>query len=708
QIKKSIINNVSAHSEYLVQDPILHDFDRNTIYTEHPKDPIFKVSYVEQAPIYIDDNFDFWNFSSSGDGTVNDPFIIDNYNITSSNNTLIHIQDTTAYFKISNNWLNGTGGNEVGIQLNNVVHGNITTNSISNTNLSAINLLLSWNNTLFNNTISSNSQGIYLSSSFNNTLFNNTLCNNAGSGIRLASSSGNTFLYNTICDNNGSGIFFDSSPNDYNFFTHNTISNNNAYGIILNSFRNTFSQNFISGNNIGIWFSSSTNGTLEGNDILNNNFDGIKSSSSVNNTILNNTVLDNGGSGILLVSSSNVVLSNEIAKSGSNGISLSSANHNILLNNSISNNTNSGISIFSSTNNTILDNDISYNGNDGIYLTTSANNNYLSVNTIFNNSDTGIVLTISNHNIISNNSISNNTNNGILLLSSSINNSILSNFIFNNSNNGLTIDVSINNSIISHNTIFDNDGNGISLSESNNNVISRNILVRNKKYGFSLDSFTNNNSVKRNDFIENNVGGTSQAYDSGLNNTFSNNFWDEWRKINPYPIDGKIKNFDYSPALMFNNEIVIHILTRPIVIFPNGEETLKGIITIQWENALDSFGYEITYSVFYSNNDGITWYKLTETLKETLYSWDTTFTIDGSEYLVKIVARSILASKDSSDRIFSINNGAQTMTTSDESDTGSRGLTPPDIIGYLALGTGIIAFVFITVIMIFKRIRKKE
>jgi hypothetical protein len=73
--------------------------------------------------IYIDENSDFENYGFPGTGSQANPYRIENYEIIADNCNLIHIQDTTAYFNISNCKLDGVESEYHGIYLSNVQNG---------------------------------------------------------------------------------------------------------------------------------------------------------------------------------------------------------------------------------------------------------------------------------------------------------------------------------------------------------------------------------------------------------------------------------------------------------------------------------------------------------------------------------------------------------------------------------------------------------
>ncbi|MFX0091418.1 MAG: SBBP repeat-containing protein [Candidatus Hodarchaeota archaeon] len=109
----------------------------------------------------------------------------------------------------------------------------------------------------------------------------------------------------------------------------------------------------------------------------------------------------------------------------------------------------------------------------------------------------------------------------------------------------------------------------------------------------------------------------------------------------------------------------LHFFTPPTIIYPNGGEILKGTALIQWTSANDSLGYEVSYAVSYSADNGLTWNVLTLTHPQTYYPWDTTTVAGGTTFLVKVVAFSAggLNATDTSDSTFTIQNSSTMVIT---------------------------------------------
>lgn len=207
-------------------------------------------SSAAHAPISISSNAEFAALGFPGAGTIGDPYRIEELNITNSTGPLITIRDTSAYFRINGNLLNGLDQASWGISFSNVIHGTIEHNIVGNTT----------------------NDGIRLNASTNNIVSNNTVYNNKWAGIRLEAS-GNTISNNRIYDNAEIGIYFESSFN--NTVTSNVLTNNGFCGLQLwFSGNNTLSNNTIAYHTYGALLLSSYNNTVRWNDFFQNNLNG--------------------------------------------------------------------------------------------------------------------------------------------------------------------------------------------------------------------------------------------------------------------------------------------------------------------------------------------------------------------------------------------------------------------------------------------------
>jgi len=229
----------------------------------------------------------------------------------------------------------------------------------------------------------------------------------------------------------------------------------------------------------------------------------------------------------------------------------------------------------SSSNNNVLNNNVANSNSEyGFYIFRSSNNT-LNNNTATSNTLHGFSIFGSSNNTLLNNTATSNTFSGFYLALSS-NNNLNNNIATSNTLHGFSIFGSSNNTLL-NNTASNNDGNGFYLAArteiqrfvllgSANNSFTFNVASNNRLYAvFIFDVYSVDNTFGRNNFINNNQGAT-QAYDSGLFNIFTENYWDDWTGPDsnqdgivdlPYLIDGNATNQDLFPqvALQLPNEI---------------------------------------------------------------------------------------------------------------------------------------------------------
>ncbi|UJG44068.1 MAG: right-handed parallel beta-helix repeat-containing protein [Candidatus Heimdallarchaeum endolithica] len=350
---------------------------------------IIKNSYISHSPIIIDSDEDLTVFP--GSGTVDDPYIIENYNITSSNNDGIKITNTTKYILIRDCYLNGVSSEFYGIYIYSTKNGTIAVS---------------------NNSINSYQRGIFLDSSSDNNLTSNVITNSTY-GIRIVSSSGNTLISNLITNIiSGLSISF-SSDNIFNF------------NLITNSFS-------------GLGLYNSSGNSLTSNVITNSSSYSLKLEYSFNNTITSNTVSDSRGFyGIKLeYSFNNTFTSNTVSNSqGYYGISLGHSFNNRFISNTISNSSVYGIYLSHSFNNTFISNIVSNSSSYNVFLYFSVNNTFIS-NVISNTSVSGLGIAFSSNNSFTSNVIINCSSYGISFDFNSNNNSFVKNILITNNLGG--------------------------------------------------------------------------------------------------------------------------------------------------------------------------------------------------------------------------------------------------------------------------------
>ncbi len=232
-----------------------------------------------------------------GSGIVEDPYLIEGYNITTPSASGIYIEGTTKHFVVRNCYVDALS---YGIRIYNVASGTATIeNNMINNNDMGIFLSSYDSSTVSNNTCSNNIYGIYLSNFGSSTVSNNT-CSNNIYGIWLESSASSTVVNNTCNFNNVNGIMLWASASST---VINNICNNNNYGIgvFQHSDSSTIANNTCSNNNeYGIWFRDSDSSTVANNTCSNNDWYGISLEESDFCVVTYNLLQENENYGVYL------------------------------------------------------------------------------------------------------------------------------------------------------------------------------------------------------------------------------------------------------------------------------------------------------------------------------------------------------------------------------------------------------------------------
>jgi len=220
--------------------------------------PILIITYehalTSHAPIYINGNADFTipdPVNGGGSGTENDPYIIENWDISAGSANGIEVRNTTAYFIIRNCCVHdGKDNLNRGIYFDNVTNGeienvtsenngegirfshsnsnNIISSAITSSDNVNMHFYRSDNNTISGCTISNTYIGIALELSSNDSISNCTVENHSDMGISLFDNSNNNIITNCTVRNNGYGICLSPgiSPCSNNTIVNNTMENN--------------------------------------------------------------------------------------------------------------------------------------------------------------------------------------------------------------------------------------------------------------------------------------------------------------------------------------------------------------------------------------------------------------------------------------------------------------------------------------------------
>ena len=487
------------------------------------------------SKIIIDDSAsNNWNWAKtrtwcSGSGTFNDPYVIKDCTIDGSNLTSgIEISNSIVYFRIENCIVfnSSSGLDNAGIELTNVINGQLVNNNCSNNNGNGLRLSNSQNITIDGNIVNNNEEsGIFLEVSHNNILSGNTLNENSN-GMYLGLSNNNTISENSANNNDFRGIYLSSSSNN-NSIVNNNVTYNGDNGIDIYDGQDIKVMGNIADNNgwngifvwkcdttavtrnianyntfAGLYLWSSNNTEVIGN-IFNGNLYSIYESDGLNNNFYWNVengfttsiIIDDSGIGdftwvesvnrLAWIYGSGTLINPYIIElitiDGLNSTSCFTIRNsniyfkiqNCTFNNSGNSLNDAGIKLISTTNGELINNNCSFNNANGIILD-SCQNILITENSVNNNEMSGIVLiNSSNIDIINNKeTISFNEVYGIHL-SNSHNNNITSNTITNNPI-GIFLDQS-NYNYIDWNNLLDNDqaivDTGIGNVLGSNNVL---------------------------------------------------------------------------------------------------------------------------------------------------------------------------------------------------------------------------------------------
>ncbi len=542
-----------------------------------------------------------------------------------------------------------------------------------------IHLYYSSNITIYGNKVYNNSQyGIQITYGSKNRIINNSLSYNVKSGVYIYYGQSNRFINNIIYDNGEFGIYL--SLTSFNLIYNNTIQDNVNEGIL-------------------VWSTSSS--TIIYNDFLGNNGGGVQAYDTdwSNNYLFNYwddySGIDSDGDGIgdsaydisgavhakdywPLISSRNtqplpyqhhsaisidgnadflaqaitegwsgagtendpIILSNLLIYTLTSGSSLKIRNTDLYFNVEGCLIAGGGISLeylqHGNISSTII-----YNGGPNLNLDNAANCTIMD-NTIFLCGGSNIYLSYSDDNALKNNDVSFSVwADGIHLYYSS-------------------------NAMIYGNKVYNNSRYGIQITYGSKNRIINNSLFYNMDYGCYI-SYSAENLIFWNIFVENKVGSSFQAYsnwDNFWTNRTHGNYWSDYGGVDadangigdtPYDIFGTLQDDD-KPLMTIPTEPLIHRVSKPTISYPNGDETITGMIMIQWATSYDSFRYDVSYEVYYSSDNGLNWIQIITGLTETSYDWDTTTLSDGENYLIKIIANSSKgpSAEDISDGVFTI------------------------------------------------------
>jgi parallel beta-helix repeat protein len=510
------------------------------------------------------------------------------------------------------------------------------------------------------------------------------------SGFNISNSTGN------LIDLRNVDIFVEISGNSLNGgFDAIYLSNTSHISIIDNQITNP--------SHAGIFLSESNNCSIITNRIANTGFTGIWLEGSKYSEIADNNIVTTGSDGISLhsYSSYSKISLNNVSYAGHYGIYVADSANSQLVENFVHRSAYAGLEISYSANSLIRSNIIFKNVQAHSIAASNSPNTIVSHNTIFGAitelfTPLGITVRNSPNSQVYENSVQGDYYG--IYLNFSDNSTVYENAL-DNSSIGIAIHHASGRINIYSNMISNSRLGGIEFYELENAYFYHNTIVNSTYYQLYLDA-SSNNTIKHNDFINTNNYYSSQGYDNGntgLKNNISFNHWNDL--TNPdtntdgivdvsYSLDGNSNNADDFPLTD-----IVHYITSPIILFPNGGELLNETVIIRWTPSSESLGYEVYYSLQYSPDSGSTWFLLTPNHEQNSYSWETSEVVDGSEYLLKVIAYSSsiknLQKFDISDAVFSVNNTAFPTSTGERTSETTNAFPLFEIITFLLLSWGV-------------------
>ncbi|MCE7747116.1 MAG: hypothetical protein GPJ51_01875 [Candidatus Heimdallarchaeota archaeon] len=226
--------------------------------------------YIDHVPILIKNDQNFTDYGFPGNGTAENPFLIERLYINSSFDG-IRIKETTKFFEIRNCLLNAF---RYGIFISDAE--SRTLNIVNNIFLNGCMYVLRCDFTTIESNVlnEDNFAGIFITRCDHSILTNNTV-EHHGFGIQALDSSYCTITNNTVYSefyqeiNVGIAIHGSGS-----IIANNTVSNQ-YWGIYLTNTYTTITNNFIDACRFGIYAQSAGNSIISNNTIVNCDYEGI-------------------------------------------------------------------------------------------------------------------------------------------------------------------------------------------------------------------------------------------------------------------------------------------------------------------------------------------------------------------------------------------------------------------------------------------------
>jgi parallel beta-helix repeat protein len=420
-------------------------------------------------------------------------------------------------------------------------------------------------------------------------------------------------VYNNTVVNNRHGIFLDKGCQSIDIID-NKVCNSSQSGIRVNG---------------------STDVRIDSNEVYQNTFNGIWGNSSIHLDIRNNTVYDDELGIWLRNSNSSQVIGNVLF-----------GNDNAMW---ISNQSNSNNIAF----NRIFD-PADLNPNTcGIHLSHNAHENNFLVNTVSNSTEHGFYVEASSgNNTIKWNTFSGNNIGGTSQAFDAASVNVLYNYWSDWTTPDANFDQIVDLPYALEGAAMNEDP--FPLTQSANTSTSHFLLPIAVLYPNGGESITDSVTVQ-----------WTPSYDSedhAVNYSIyvSDNSGTDWRKIagnlttNQYEwnTSTELKTTHYlirvtaecsSNLTVFDESdgefsLIAHTLSELTITSPTSSGPFNTSLMIEWDAAVDSWGWIVSYSIQYSSTGGYSWNDLTSGLTGNSYQWDISQLDEDDTYVVKIVA----------------------------------------------------------------------
>ncbi|MBY9002027.1 MAG: right-handed parallel beta-helix repeat-containing protein, partial [Candidatus Heimdallarchaeota archaeon] len=471
-------------------------------------DELMSLDYTIHDPIEIINNGNFSDYGFPGDGQPGTPYIIEDYNITTTvlSEAGILVKDTSVFFEIRNCFIYTRSA---GIELDNVFDG--TAKIINNTcrayGGASIFVNGAPNTQIINNTCYLSSTGISVAGSASVDIYGNN-CSRNGDGIQLTGSS-SAYITNNTCIGNGAGEYDDGiylSSSHSSIIENNTCEEFGRAGIYVHySDSLTIINNTLTNNKDGIYAPTSDSEFTSNKFFYNENgllFFGL-------NTVVQDNLCIGNFRGIYASGSTFTPVINNTCYNNSIGIHVGGGQYGTFQDNICNGNLEYGILIENSLPPSIIGNTCNDNGKTGIHIENisgASGGGTIADNICSNNGYLGLAVHRSERSDITNNIC---TNDGIGIFDVSVED-YLSYTVENNIVNGETFGyiTNLNNSIIfassykqfmvvnCHNLTIANHtmedvGLGIQVAYCYNTTLANNTFMNTDGYGLYLTASLN-------------------------------------------------------------------------------------------------------------------------------------------------------------------------------------------------------------------------